>query len=103
MTKLALLTFLLTTLTFADVITLQPGESVTLGPVSEKVTLHCQSEGNSPLVDKFCVCKDLGPQYMVNLEKLFIYGAGVKESVLLGRYRTAQECSDALKESEACR
>jgi len=100
--KLNLLALLLATVSFADTISLQPGETVTINPGTEKITLYCQAGGNSQLVDKFCICVDLGPQYMVNLEKHFIYSAGEKESVLLGRFKTPQDCAEALDQSKVC-
>lgn len=101
MFKIFLTAMAVSTLSFANTIVLQPGESRVL-KLLEETTVVCQA-GGEVLIDKFCNCRDSGPQYMVNLLKHYIYTGGKETVVELGRYYDSSQCETALAANPACK
>ena len=101
MRKLFLLVFSLSTMSFAGTIILQPGESRTLKPFEQTIVV-CQAQGE-PLIDRFCNCRNVGPQYMVDLLKHYMYAGGKETVIKLGSYWEPSDCDKALRENPACK
>lgn len=84
---------------FADTVTIYPGQTVTLTP-DTTTTVSCATNGT--VIESFCACVDAGSMYMKNLNRTYILNNGKVNEVLLGRYTTVAACEQAKAHMGIC-
>lgn len=89
-----------TTVTASDVVTISPGSSTIIQPSDQITTVICS--GATEILDEFCTCVDPGSSYMKNLNKIYVFSNGTTKELSFGRYRTVNDCSQAMAANPAC-